>query len=283
MPQPAAPSGGASGQPLSWPPGRGRAPAPTSPRADPVSGSWFLCASCLRKRPWKTQTHDPWVDKYASVSLGGGRGEAGKRETITGGPIGPGQGPQPALHTCARVQKSCACVCVWPACMTACACALHVGRAMEPHSQLWCGSGLQASDPPPVRGWRQAQQGEGGAHQARGEPACPQQCWAPHVLLTLMHELLPQREPEETGGGGERGERGARQHLGRGCALRRKRNSSAKLQQLIEGLRSQSPGPGEAQWCFSSLKLLECSLGCLQSGFPFSWDPGQDLVFVSRL
>lgn len=207
MPQPAAPSGGASGQPLSWLPGTGRAPAPTSPRADPVSWSWFLCASCLRKPPWKTQTHDSWVDKYACFPKGAGRGW--QRETVTRGPTGPGRAHS-LLSMRVHVDRRAAHVHVF-ACMHDCLCLCTCGEGGGAHSRLLCGPGLQASDPPPVKGWRQAQQGEGGAHQARGEPACPQQshssesweqCRAPHVTLTLMHELLPQRKPEEMGGGG---------------------------------------------------------------------------------
>lgn len=148
---------------------------------------------------------------------------------------------------------------------------------MEPHSRLRCGPGPNKGRVAPIR--------PAGSQRVRSSEY-QEQCWAPHVLLTLMHELLPQREPEETGeGGGKGGARrgGSAAAPGQGPCTEEEEDSSAKPQQLMEGLRSQSSGPGEAQWCFSSLKLLECSLGCLQSGFPFSWDPRQDLVFVSRL
>lgn len=129
MPQPAAPSVGASGQPPSWLPGTGRAPAPTSPRADPVSWSWFLCASCLRKPPWKTQTHDSWVDKYASVSPKGGQGEAGRGRQSQEDP--PGQAEPTACSPCVCTWIEELCVHVF-ACMHDCLCCARVGRAVEP-------------------------------------------------------------------------------------------------------------------------------------------------------
>lgn len=65
-----------------------------------------------------------------------------------------------------------------------------------------------------------------------------------------------------------------------GCrGLRRRRENSC-------GQPQQCEEPELRAWestMFPSLKFLECSLGCFQSGFPFSWNPRQDSLFVSRL
>lgn len=74
------------------------------------------------------QTHDSWVDKYASVSPKG-RGEAGRGRQSQEDP--PGQAEPTACSPCVCTWTEELCVHVF-ACMHDCLCRARVGRAVEP-------------------------------------------------------------------------------------------------------------------------------------------------------